>query len=200
MGIFRPGSSHFISLTIRQLSHMSSRQHCLILLGPQVNVIPVASWWLTSSETLVLLFRLLWKTFCSKRWRVIVSSLSFQPNNADSVHICNPASLSADFNGWLTHSFISWLNLTRMAACQDWWSVQMLNCFAWPLTGTVVGPAKFTFSLSNVTSSTENFLISCISNCGKPDRTLVTIDSKFCKKWRQVLKSLLQPGLLFSVV
>lgn len=58
-------------------------------------------------------FRLLLKTFCSKRWRVIVSSLSFQPNNADGVHICNPASLSADFNGWLTCSFISWLNLTE---------------------------------------------------------------------------------------
>lgn len=51
--------------------------------------------------------------FCSKCWGVIVSSLSFQPNNAGGVHICNPASLSADFNGWLTHSFISWLNLTE---------------------------------------------------------------------------------------
>lgn len=58
-------------------------------------------------------FCLLLKSFCSKCWGVIVSSLSFQPNNADGVHICNPTSLSADFNGWLTRSFISWLNLTE---------------------------------------------------------------------------------------
>lgn len=106
-------SSHFISLTIRRLSHTYSLQQFLILRAHRWASYP----WLRCGQCALkpscCFLSFIKKPFCSKCWGAIVSSLSFQPNNADGVHICNPASLSGDFNGWLTCSFISWLNLTE---------------------------------------------------------------------------------------